>query len=85
MHDFQLIALGERGAKPFVTRHDIEVQFHSHAVRFHSQLLNQAAHSQGFREKTFFAVQHNFHPDNLRKTEGQYATARGLREVIRVK
>jgi len=37
VNNLQPIALGKVGGSPLFTRHDVSIQFHGHATRFHAQ------------------------------------------------
>jgi hypothetical protein len=61
VYDLQAIAVGELSFHPLAAGHDIEIQFDSHAVGLHSQMLDQATERDGPLDEVIVAVDHEFH------------------------
>jgi hypothetical protein len=58
--DFQLIAFGQVSCGPLFPRHDVAIQFHSHAILLHAELFDQQSQCKGSKG-LFLAVYDYFH------------------------
>src|SRR5271168_378638 len=64
MHHFEFVAFVECGLSPAIARHDVTIQFHSHAVGFHAESLDKSGERKSggtIWEGAFFPIDLKFH------------------------
>jgi hypothetical protein len=61
VYDFQAIAVGELSFHPLLARHDVKIEFDSHTVGLHAELLDQATESDWPINELIVTVDHKFH------------------------
>jgi hypothetical protein len=65
VHDLQLVAVLKLRCIPVAAWHNLQIQLHRDAIRFHAQVRNQGRDCQAVREVTGFAVNVEEHENKL--------------------
>jgi hypothetical protein len=61
LHDLQLIAVGQAGLGPTLTRNNVAVQFDGDTVGLHAKLPDQRRQGEWGGETALFSVDNQFH------------------------